>query len=141
MDMESDSPSPPFQYHDDSDPDEEDIDDHLAQHGFLHRDDTRAGEDANHHNPGMEPVLGRFLAMIEDFGGALQRPTPTSDPNSNATRITRTTFTSGAGNGGRASVTIFSTSGAPPPVPEGTRPPTVPEGTRPPVGATPSFEE
>ncbi|KAI8656635.1 RING-type domain-containing protein [Fusarium sp. Ph1] len=110
----------PFRYHDDdSDPEEGNIDEHLGPHGFGFRRSVRDGPDPHHHNPAVDPVLERFLDMIQGFapsrrpggpGGSFpsspgERP---GDHDPFAPRIHRTTFTSGPFGGGTTSVTIVS---------------------------------
>ncbi|RSL89424.1 hypothetical protein CEP51_001223 [Fusarium floridanum] len=113
----------PYRYHDDdSDPEEGNIDEHLGPHGFAFRRSVRDGTDQHHHNPAVDPVLERFLDMIQGFapsrrpggpggpGGSFpsspgERP---GDHDPFAPRIHRTTFTSGPFGGGTTSVTIVS---------------------------------
>ncbi|KAG9256486.1 uncharacterized protein F5Z01DRAFT_672468 [Emericellopsis atlantica] len=59
----------------DSDPDEADIEEHLqGQDGFHYHRNTRTGQQGQHHDPEMEPVLNRFLDMISGFGGGGRMP-------------------------------------------------------------------
>ncbi|PFH62697.1 hypothetical protein XA68_12375 [Ophiocordyceps unilateralis] len=115
-------PSPasrPVHYDDDSDPDVADIDEFTGPHGFIHRRSVRTGHDeAEHHDPGVEPVIHRFYEMIQNFSPARTAPgrgypERGEDGPPVWPRVQRTTFTSGPYGGGTASVTIFS--GPPPP--------------------------
>ncbi|KAH7022528.1 hypothetical protein EDB80DRAFT_11100 [Ilyonectria destructans] len=107
---------------DDSDPDEADITEQLGPHGFAFRRSVRDGPDHHHHNPAVDPVLERFLNMVQGFGPP-RRPTggPPFAPNQAGQapnqptqesfmqpHIHRTTFTSGTFGGGTTSVTIVS---------------------------------
>ncbi|KAF5008792.1 hypothetical protein FDECE_4947 [Fusarium decemcellulare] len=107
---------------DDSDPEEGNIDEHLGSHGFAFRRSVRDGPDRHHHNPGVDPVLERFLDMIQGFappprgsggpgGGGSFPSSPGERPGEQepfGPRIHRTTFTSGPFGGGTTSVTIVS---------------------------------
>ncbi|CAM1511158.1 Fc.00g086710.m01.CDS01 [Cosmosporella sp. VM-42] len=112
---------PPLRYRDDddSDPEEGDIDEHLGPHGFAFRRNVREGPDPrhHHHNPGVDPVVERFINMIHGFGpprsandGLFANPRERHDhePTFGQPRIQRTTFTSGGFGGGTTSVTIVS---------------------------------
>lgn len=116
LDNSSASPSPdlrPFRYDEDSDPEEADIEDHLDQHGFRHRRRVREGRGHIHPNPAVDPVLDRFIDMLQGFGSARGPrdadifPPRDDEPHVQQRRIHHTTFRSGLGNG-TASVTIFS---------------------------------
>lgn len=115
-------PSPELQsFHlrnDDSDPDEADIEEHIGPHGFLHHRDTRSGLHHQHHDPDADPVIQRFIDMVQNFGpprrvGAFGNEGHgghgREEHGGGAPRphVHRTTFTSG---GTTASLTIFSGS-------------------------------
>ncbi|RDA87401.1 hypothetical protein CP532_7008 [Ophiocordyceps camponoti-leonardi (nom. inval.)] len=111
-------PMRPPHYDDDSDPDMADIEEFAGPHGFIHRRSVRpGGDDAEPHDPGVEPVIHRFYEMLQNFSTARTAP-GRGDPDRGEEgppvwpRIQRTTFTSGPFGGGTASVTIFS---GPPP--------------------------
>ncbi|PTB64005.1 hypothetical protein BBK36DRAFT_1171449 [Trichoderma citrinoviride] len=100
------------QHHDmDSDPDEADIEEHLGPHGFHFRRSIRVRPGDEHHDPAVDPVIERFLGMIQDFAPT-QRPADGFRPRADEPRpahahphIHRATFVNGSGS---ASVTIFS---------------------------------
>ncbi|KAM5348456.1 hypothetical protein ACJ41O_008280 [Fusarium nematophilum] len=114
----------PYRYHDDSDPEEGNIDEHLGPHGFAFRRSVRDGPDQRHHDPAVDPVLERFLDMIQGFGPPRRAggggsgggggggsssfpPSPVEHEPFGQPRIHRTTFTSGPFGTG-TSVTIVS---------------------------------
>ncbi|KAI9167223.1 RING finger protein [Paramyrothecium foliicola] len=106
---------PPHPYGEDSDPEEADIEEHLGPRGFMYRRSVRHDPENDHHNPGIEPVLERFVDMIHAFGPPRrfgpegQGPSPTDQPRRfGEPHIHRATFTSNTLGGGTASVTIFS---------------------------------
>ncbi|KAL6697819.1 hypothetical protein J3F84DRAFT_253559 [Trichoderma pleuroticola] len=97
----------------DSDPDEADIEEHLGgPNGFHFRRSVRGRPGMQHHDPNVDPVIERFLGMIQDFqtprrpNGSEHRP---DEGRYGGPHIHRATFTNGSGS---ASVTIFSTPGA-----------------------------
>ncbi|UKZ73515.1 hypothetical protein TrVFT333_001162 [Trichoderma virens FT-333] len=95
----------------DSDPDEADIEEHLGPNGFHWRRSVRDRPGMQHHDPAVDPVIERFLGLIQDI--APQRRTNLFEQRSEegrygAPHIHRATFTNGSGS---ASVTIFSGSG------------------------------
>ncbi|KAH0496526.1 hypothetical protein TgHK011_003880 [Trichoderma gracile] len=93
------------QHHDmDSDPDEADIEEHLGPHGFHFRRSVRVRPGDEHHDPAVDPVIERFLGMIQDFAPT-QRPADEARPPHAHPHIHRATFMNGSGS---ASVTIFS---------------------------------
>ncbi|KAL6858467.1 hypothetical protein J3F83DRAFT_360933 [Trichoderma novae-zelandiae] len=100
------------QHHDlDSDPDEADIEEHLGPHGFRLRRSVRDRPGDEHHDPAVDPVIERFLGMIQDFAPT-QRPADGSRQRADEPRVAharphihRATFMNGTGS---ASVTIFS---------------------------------
>ncbi|KAM4064704.1 ring finger domain-containing protein [Hirsutella rhossiliensis] len=116
--MPSSPASRAARYDDDSDPEEADIEEFAGPHGFIHRRNVRNGSNhADHHDPGVEPVLHRFYEMVQNLSPERNmnaREHPGHDDNPPAwPHIQRTTFTSGGPfGGGTASVTIFS---GPPP--------------------------
>ncbi|KAL7962855.1 hypothetical protein V8C34DRAFT_268495 [Trichoderma compactum] len=122
-DGDSEPESPPLRHrflprdhdhdHDhDSDPDEADIEEHLGgPNGFHFRRSVRGRAGMQHHDPNVDPVIERFLGMIQDFQpprrrtGFEQRP---DEGRYGGPHIHRATFTNGSGS---ASVTIFSGTG------------------------------
>ncbi|KAL7949856.1 hypothetical protein V8C42DRAFT_350679 [Trichoderma barbatum] len=94
----------------DSDPDEADIEEHLGPNGFHFRRSVREHPGLPPHDPAVDPVIERFLGMIQEFGP--RRPNffqQRADEGRFAPpHIHRATFTNGSGS---ASVTIFSGSG------------------------------
>ncbi|OPB38001.1 hypothetical protein A0O28_0011050 [Trichoderma guizhouense] len=96
----------------DSDPDEADIEEHLGgPNGFHFRRSVRGRPGMQHHDPNVDPVIERFLGMIQDFqpprrpNAYEQRP---EEGRFGGPHIHRATFTNGSGS---ASVTIFSGTG------------------------------
>ncbi|KAH7327923.1 hypothetical protein B0I35DRAFT_472690 [Stachybotrys elegans] len=63
----------------DSDPDEADIEEHTGPHGFHYRRSVLSGPNRDHHQPEVEPVLERFVSMINTFGPP-QRPAEEAPP-------------------------------------------------------------
>ncbi|KAF4125268.1 E3 ubiquitin-protein ligase RNF115/126 [Geosmithia morbida] len=60
-------------YDDDSDPGEADIEEQLsdaADQGFAFNRDTRHAHDHRHHDPDVDPVIHRFIDMVNGFGTA-----------------------------------------------------------------------
>jgi hypothetical protein len=113
---------PPLRPGDDSDPGEADIEEHMGPRGFVYRRSVRNRPDDTHHHPGIEPVLERFVDMIQMFGpqhrynpeATSPGPGPgqvfgTAEPQRRfgEPHVHRATFTNTM-NGGTASVTIFS---------------------------------
>ncbi|TFA99282.1 hypothetical protein CCMA1212_009054 [Trichoderma ghanense] len=100
------------QHHDmDSDPDEADIEEHLGPHGFHFRRSVRIRPGEDHHDPAVDPVIERFLGMIQDFAptqrpaGGFRQGGDEARPAHAHPHIHRATFMNGSGS---ASVTIFS---------------------------------
>ncbi|KPM37106.1 hypothetical protein AK830_g9463 [Neonectria ditissima] len=100
---------------DNSDPEEADITEQLGPNGFTYRRSVRNDpEHHHHHNPNVDPVLARFLDMIQGLGGPGHPRSNIFPPGSinqeplAQPRIQRTTFTSGSFGGGTTSVTIVS---------------------------------
>ncbi|KAH6607848.1 hypothetical protein Trco_004161 [Trichoderma cornu-damae] len=95
----------------DSDPGEADIEEHLGPHGFHYRRSVRDRSGYPHHDPDVDPVLERFLGMIQDFAPIRRAGAPGvfqqrgEEGRYAAPQIQRTTFMTGSGT---ASVTIFT---------------------------------
>ncbi|KAH6961716.1 hypothetical protein BKA56DRAFT_532127 [Ilyonectria sp. MPI-CAGE-AT-0026] len=90
-------------FHDEDDSEDE-RDEYFGPHGFHY------GRNQSHHNPGVDPVLERFIDMLQGFrppSGPMHRPVPFTHDYTRE-RIQRTTFTSGSFGGGTTSVTIVS---------------------------------
>jgi hypothetical protein len=118
---------PGGRYDGDSDPDEADIEEHIrGQHGFVHTRSTLFGPGRSHHNPAVDPVLNRFIDMLNDLGApnthdpaqppgqptSGEQDEPPSQQRQQATwgqsHVHRTTFSGGPFGSGTASFTIFS---------------------------------
>lgn len=86
---------PPLRYPD-SDPDEADIEEHLrGENGFVFNQNTRPGAREDHHQPEVDPVINRFISMVNDFGPP---EGPPRDPWRNPPGLRRASRTPAASN-------------------------------------------